>query len=97
MILSCSRSCDDSIYFTLINKSSEKIKFITFSSKGNEEYILKSGKSINFDSYPPQTNLRILPSISKLELVILSNNKKIKDSCDFSKGNNYCEADRGFF
>ena len=97
LFFSCSNGCDDSYYFTFINESSEKIKFITWSARGKTEYSLKSGKSLNFDSFPPQTNFRILPTISKIEIIVLATEKTIKDSCDFSTGNVTCDADRGFF
>ncbi len=97
LFFSCSKGCIGPIYFTLINKSSEKIKFITRGGQ-NEEYTLKSGKSVNFDSYYAESGFkRLPPRVSGIEIIILSNGKTIKDFCDFTKGNATCDADRGFF
>ena len=95
LFFSCSKGCTGPVYFTLINESSERIRFIT---NGKEEYDVKKGKSVNFDSYYAESGFkRLPPKTSSVEIIILSSNKKIIEICDFSTGNVTCDADRGFF
>ena len=98
LLFSCIQGCNSEIYFTLVNKSSEKIKFITRDNLHIEEYTLKPGKSVNFDSYSSGTGFqRLPPRIQKIEIIILSSKKIIKDSCGFKGQSIGCDGDRRFF